>query len=666
MEENKRERINFGAALQAQGLELKGKNPDGSVRVFDPQAPETEREYNLDVRAALKAEGLDYDKVDLQYNDESSPLDENIVGFGMGVKLAKAKSPENKQRLLEEHYGKENVKMVGDSEFAIKDEDGLWKKGSDSFFSGLASALPEMGAGAAGAIAGAKAGALIGAPIPIPGTTVIGGIIGGVLGGALSGSVAKIATDEVASKLNIRDESDFNEIKTELGKEFVNNALWDVALLGTGKVLKHAGKFGADKIGKMYNRSEMADVFEKMIPGTKKGDWSTVLKSNDNAQQVIKEMDRVVNFTQAKDAGKFGPGAIDPATSKMNLLIRDSMTKAKKIAEADFDKNMSYLDAQGVFSKAQVDVAPIKDSLESALKQSGILSETGARLSTKQAIDLGLEVNIFDARSRNQLSNIYKMIQNKEGVIPATEARKLMKGINNILEDSGFFKSGDLAISSESRRLLAETRGSLREGISKSLNNKFILSTDGSGKILPAAQLYNDTMTRYSKYRNTFDNFSMPSRFGDFSNTENVRRTIDKMIGPQGVDLETSFGQLMELTGQQGAATLNRVQVLRAAKNLSASYAPSQTGATSIVKAELLPGIFSPKGAARTLGKQAKNIENMERSVVIKKMAETNQFLKKLNKDQRLQLFSEPALYRPILRNLMEDPESQGAEMGMP
>jgi hypothetical protein len=174
-------------------------------------------------------------------------------------------------------------------------------------------------------------------------------------------------------------------------------------------------------------------------------------------------------------------------------------------------------------------------------------------------------------------------------------------------------------------------------------------------------------MTKYSKFRDVFDDFAMPSQFGNFDNSVNTRRVIDKMLGPDGADLERNFGALMKLGGKNGDVVLNSIQNLRAAKNLSKTYSPSISGLGIIPKRVLLPELASPQTAAQFAAKQGGRIRANEKAPMLKMMAESNEFIKKLSKEQKLELFSNPALYRSVLRPWFEqDAEQQELTTGMP
>ena len=668
--------LDLEGALREQGLRFTGQNEDGTINVIDSRVKDAQPEV-LDVNQLLQSENIDPTKISIKFNSPETATDEDAVGFAIGVKMALAKNKEDQIKTLTNEFGEGNVKAVKDG-FVVK-ENGIWKKASGGFFDELidsvAASSPEIAAGAGGFVLGAKGGAALGTLI-FPGIgTAIGAAIGGVLGGAVSSTVAKTAKNEIASKMGIRTESDAAEVQAEMGKEFVNAVIWDTALLGLGKVIKPIAKgsknFAKRAYDKFFDKVTIAETAEKLIPGTSRTDWRTILRSTDDADAVLKDMDNVIKFKRASAEGLVSPGAVDPSTAKSVEIVQSSLRSFKKRAFEDFEKSMNHLESHGVFNKARVNINDVRDGLSKTMKEAGILDAAGTPLTRKQAQAQGLDITIFDAASRNRMVDIFKSLDNisKRGAdVSVRELRRTLTGIDNILEKSGFFSGGDLAIANPARRALKAVRNQVRNKISQSLDNIKIPDLKGSGQQVNAADVFNEANKKYHSFRNTFDDFAIL----DPRDRKKTIQTVDKMLGKGGFDMERNFGELARSVGRDGENTVRRLQQLRAARNLSDTYAPGLTGKGTIISEQLL-GITSPKVAARIAAKQgarlsslsaAKNTPVSQATITgLKATGTAIDFVRNTPMGRRLELLSNPDALRQIINATEQAPKREEEEL---
>ena len=365
------------------------------------------------------------------------------------------------------------------------------------------------------------------------------------------------------------------------------------------------------------------------------------------------------------------PGAVDPSTAKSVEIVQKSLRSFKKRAFADFEKSMNHLESNGVFANSRVNINDVRDGLAKTMKEAGILDKAGIPITRSKAIDQGLDVTIFDAASRNRMIDIFKSLDNvvKRGDdVSVKELRKTLTGIDNILEKSGFFNGGDLAIANPARRALKTVRNEVRNKISRSLDNVQIPALDGSGTRVNAADIFNEANKKYHSFRNTFDDFAI------INPKDRVKtiQTVDKMLGKGGFDLERNFGELARSVGRDGENTVRRLQQLRAARNLSDTYAPGLSGKGTVLSEQLL-GFTSPKVAANIAAKQgarlsrlsaAKNTPVSQVTITgLKAVGTAVDFIRRTPMGRRLELLSNPDTLRQIINATESAPQREEAEL---
>lgn len=633
------------------GGQFAGVNEDGSlnVKLVGEDGEEQVKKFNLP--QMLKDEGVDTSKVEFKYNSPETALEENALGFKAALKLNFTRTNDDKLKALQEEFGEGNVEQV-DEGFRVK-ENGVWKRADTSFFQNFVANSPIMAAG----IAGSVKGAAIGSAIPVVGTAV-----GAVVGGALSATIAKASLNEIAEQVGVRSEQDLDEVAKEIGKDFVNNVVWDAALLGAGKALKPVAQYAGKTVQRAFratlDKTGIAATAEKLLPGTKQADWSTILRSADDAKAVMSDMDKVIKWETQKASGA-NKSAIDPATDLMNKWVVKSMTTFKRKAFTQYDDTMKAIDGHGQFAKAKVSVDGTLSNFEKTLTEMGLLrsGDGGLEFLTKsQAANADEIMTLFDAKSRNTLKQVWQTMSNaakREGHLPFRDTKKLLDGIDDILEGSGYYKGGELAISNQARRALKGIRHEIRNKMSDSLGDKLLIR---NGKMTSARNLFDDASLKYSQFRQHYDDFAMTSRFG--GDASQVAATVNRMFGESGMALEESFGNMARAVGTDGTKVLNRLQQLRAAKNLSPIYSPSQTGLQSVISGTL--GYSSPRTMAKGMANRSMQINqppSQAKLVATKAIAQTNEFLKSLPQTDRYKLLSNPEMYRQLVDTMLAAPE---------
>ncbi len=122
--------LDIEALANSLGAQVSEVRDDGSVVLSSQdEAGETVTRV-LDVPALAQAEGIDLAKTDIRYNTSDTAIDQDAIGFGLGVKLSLTNKVEDRLRLLQGEFGQDNVRTSG-SDIVVKDK-GVWKKAEAS------------------------------------------------------------------------------------------------------------------------------------------------------------------------------------------------------------------------------------------------------------------------------------------------------------------------------------------------------------------------------------------------------------------------------------------------------------------------------------------------------------------------------------------------------
>lgn len=573
--------FNFaGFAKDQLGGVVNKVNPDGSAQVALPDG--SVQQFNT--TKFLQDQGMDPVKTQVQYNTPETALNENPIGFMDGLKMATA-DQKGQDTMMVDKYGKENVMRDKSGQLLVNDK-GAWKKADPGFLASLASSSPEIAAGFAGTEAGAAAGTVIAGPI--------GTFAGGIIGGATAAALATIVKYKGAEALNLRSEMDAKQAAELFGHETVNNLIWGTALMGTGKVLGMAmkpGKAMVQGVMQAVDKEGLAAMGEKLLSGTSKTDWSTVVRSAEDAQAVSKGIDQMAAYgkTSAEQVAK----GMDPMTKGITSTIQGFMDDSKVAAQKMYGDMWTSLDQAGI-TKAPVQVADSATQLKSDMIGMGLLekdAEGTLRFNGKpQSEDAERILQVFDPKSRNTIKAVFDQVTNVAkdgGEISFAKAKMLMGGVDDILENSGFYKNGENALSNNVRRSLSKFREGLSNNLMEGLEGKTVNGQD-------AQELFSNVNSKYSQYRSVMNDFSMSSKFG--GDLTQMSNTAERMMGPKGFGLEDQFMKLGAAVGKDAEPTLQSLQQMRAAKNLSSIYTPNQ-GIPSLAREVI-------SGGPRTWGKR--------------------------------------------------------------
>lgn len=527
-------------------------------------------------------------------NDPAKPLSSNELSFATKIKIALAGDQVSIEKMLIDDLGPENVTRNDAGEVLVRDG-GAWVKADAGFAATLAASTPEIAASIAGRAAGAKAGAVVGTFFAPGAGTLVGGFAGGLLGGAIVPALAKVVKDKGAEAAGIKTEYDAEQAKETFLKEAALNLVIDGALGAAGVVWKGVGKplvrvtKGTVQRAKdvITDPSVTAEAMEKLINGTKKADWSTVLRP-ESAATFVDDLNKVIEWEKTSAAG-IAKSSIDPATRKMTRLATSALRGARAKASQTYESAWKAVESSGALNTS-VSKAKVEAGFKTALNNLGILTkndETGEFL-IKKTPDTESIMQIFDPKSLSTLNKVLKQLTSQGDVLKAGELKQLLSGVDDILESSGYYRAGDAAISNQARRVLM--------GLRKNLNDEFVTALKKSSP--KVADQYSAAAAKYAKFRSVYDDFAPIA-----DNPERLTQTINKMLGDKGGNLETDFSSLLRNVGVDDRKIIKRMQELRAARNLSGVFAPGSTGVGAVTGG--VTGLKSPREMATFLAEKA-------------------------------------------------------------
>lgn len=624
-------------------------NPDGSALV---QLPDGSNQQ-FDTNAYLRSKGLNTQDVKVQYNRPDQALDENPLGFAEGLNYLMS-SDKGRMEGLQNRFGKDNVLPDGEGGALVNDS-GVWKKARPGFISNLIANSPEMEGAVAGAGAGASLGATIGSVVPGAGTAV-GGAIGGVAGGALGAALAHIVKTEGVEKLNMRSGLDAKEAMSMFGKEAVDNLIW-------GSVLGVAGA-GAKKAFGMFAKDTMAEIGAKLMPGTSAQDWGTVVRSGEDAKAVKANIDEMADYiSRSADSVQKG---VDPMTKRMTITMGQFMNKAKFLAQENYGNAMNALEDSGATSKANINTLEAVNNLKGSLGKLGVLAkneegEFFVHNDPAIAAKNGNILQLFDQGNISTLNKVLKQSESTAGELKFDQVRQLQKGIDSILENTGYYKGGDLAISNGARRTLMAYRQDLAQATTKALN-EFNIPVGEAGQTMSAGRFFSEAQGKYSQFREVYDHFALPSKFG--GDVSQVRATIDRMLGPKGQALEEAFSKLSQATGQEGTDVLQKLQQLRAGRELSPQYTKTP-GVLNTVRETVLGG---PRSWANRVSNMTQMRDAWDNQVAarmpvtgpqktaVESTARFTDWLNNMNPSEKMALVTNPVALRQVWNSVENAP----------
>lgn len=570
--------FDLGSFLRDQGGAVVNKvNDDGSAQVILPDG--SAKQFNTS--QFLQDHGIDPKQTKIQYNDPTTALHENPIGFADGLALAHH-SQKGQQIWLQQKYGTDNVMADPAGGFKVNDK-GVWKQANPGFLSSLAANSWEVGGAVIGGAGGLGVGAAIGGGIgsliaPGPGTVAgmaIGGWMGELIGGSMGAAAATAVKQQGSDILNLNTQLDTKAAMETFGRETVNNLIWGSLFKGASAGLKAAGGLAADffKPGTV-DKVATAEFAEKAMPGTSRADWGTLIRTPEDAQAVMKNMKLQQGWLQSEANGQ-SIGEVSPLVKKTEQVVTDFMETAESKAQAKMGQGLKAITEAGHMN-AQTDLTNPLNMFYSKLANLGVLEKTEAgQWMVKASPDTATAEHlpqIWDKNSLNSLNQILQLVQNPKVISETNQlqfgtARNLQRSLTAIMDNTGAFDNSG-SLSRQTRAALQEFRFGIGEEMGNALKGKTV-SIEGGAK--DAATFWKQMNRDYATYRQYADQFGKVSQFG--GDTQQISNAVTRMLGPKGAGLETAFSAMADAVGSDAKSTLQELQQLRAGQNLTDIYA---------------------------------------------------------------------------------------------
>lgn len=649
----KQQQLDIEAFAGKMGATVDTVNPDGSVNLIMQDGSKQQ----LDVNGYLKSKNVDPTTVDIRYNSPTTAKEENALGFMDQMEFIKAGTPKQQFALLQRKYGAENVaKDEIDGSLKVKDKSGLWKKADTKWYNEVIGGLPGTAASIAGTVAGAQAGAAAGTAIaPGPGT-LVGAVIGGILGGATSATLAKYGENKAAEAMGIRTEEDLSEMKDELGREFANSVIWDVATIGAGKALKSMAPAA---------KGAIADTLGALVKGTSGADWRVLMRSADDAIKIkalIKEDADVA--AKALSQGGASIETLLPSTKKISSILSGTIENAKKAAESQYEDGLKKLNAAGALEFSHLPITNLRTTLAQDLHKAGLvdIAEDGVGVTFKNYKSLQSSLtNVVDEKAQKRLRSLFEIVdktyKTQEAGLSGTEALKvkpnleellkLKRYINNVSKDLGHFMSPS-SVSDEAQRILSRTAASADGMFKAGLSHVSIKDGD---RMVPADQVFNNFNKKYSDFRQAYDVFS--EKIPDFADVNKVAKVAGQMTSEQGHLFTNAYKTMADSVGSKEMLNnLGEFQHLITAKNLANNtygkgYAAVPLAITRASAANISQNIVAPSIKAAATAKNITNAVGRYTGI-----ARATQFLRGLSPEQRVNMMTDNALMSQFFQSI--------------
>jgi hypothetical protein len=422
---------------------------------------------------------------------------------------------------------------------------------------------------------------------------------------------------------------------------------------------------------------EAAQFLETMLPGTGRNDWGTVLRSAEDAKGVADNMAEIAQWEKIKATDPNVVTPVNPIADKMVSLAKTSLDSAKKAAVDNYGKAMNALEESGAIEGSYVSAQQPAIQFEAQLKSLGLLEKAAdgsMRIVTKPSAQTQEIMQVFDPKSVNQLNKVYTQLKSvltpgeafkgeiagrAERKLSFEDTKKLLSGIDDILESTGFYKGGEAAMSNNARRALTQLRGNLAESMASSLEGKGVLL---DGELYSAKDFFKEQVQgKYHEFRNLYDNFAIPKTLG--GTDQRASDTIMKMFGAKGEFLERDFGKMLELAGLKPEQVLPKLQQHRAAINLSDIYTSSK-GVGALAKTAF--GMGSPRAIAETLSERVaqRTTESLQKvqgiqpvtNTMLHSVARGATWINSLSTTDRINLITNPELMKQFGTSVLQAP----------
>lgn len=565
----------FDAAgfLGTQGLTLKGVEEDGHV--FETQDGQP---VKLDVMGYLKSKGVPVDRVDVEFNDASTPLDQSPVGIMDRMKLAVGNT-RGQVKYLKSKF--DDVAVSEENGLLVKNR-GVWQKvdksGMDPWeltqdiAEGAVNLIPSAVGSAVGAAKGAAAGTAV-----APGVgTVAGSIVGAGVGGAAASAGVRNVLGRLAGTYDATPEEEVRD----LSWDFVLNAGGQTLALGAkpvaqmfGKSIKNLSKMmGADQVGNaskdvltdILGRTTgagpvaMRTVFDEtddVVKALGKAKAGTV-SANDivlNLRQgALESVQRMVDETPRALSRRFGE-LKDALVNSVDDSFQADVSQLIKGAQEDLAaKGLGVFD--DVASKQAVSIAPMGGDF--AQKAAG--AKEFRLLTNKEAaksLAAGGEGRVLDDATREALDSIVG-VMNEYGKIKSVSGGNGAKVLMDLKKNMN--AAVDSILDRTEDRNVKYFVTQFKEAFSKRLLDTF--------KKGGAEDAYVATSALYGRFASAAN---VAQRVSGSENGAEV--LLNKLVSGIGANqtYKDFAGDMVELLGKEGQNLMKTVRINHAASAMA-------------------------------------------------------------------------------------------------
>lgn len=635
--------MQMSAPLQAASDKMLGAAVGG-----DPEYQETQEEVakrqptevkELDLHAMMANElGIDPRKVNLKWNDPTSAVDDSPMGFLDRFKYEIAGNPKDKAKFLAQKFGSENIKFDPDKkEFMVNDR-GVWHNADKT---GLAGYLGGEGDTMVGTVNGAMVGGTLGAA-----AGPVGAFAGATLGAGIGAVLSRFHTIDMAQDAGLRTEQDAEEIKQELGWEFLKG----VAAETGGRVVAGAAKGvlqGANYLVEKAAAKLTNPAAKRWVAETMSGLLNTDPVDNHTWLDFPKQTQKYQKMAIAyKEAGERG---INPVQREMANEVQTAVTKAKETIHSTYQKTMESL--APITKDVKVDMRPVIKDLQQQYKELGLLDGDGRWL---EAGEQKL-AKVVDPSSVAKLKQTYQIMKRSVGQVQTEAEKQFAKGklAPGVLLDESGKPINVNAVNGKNFQLSFDEATTVKRNLDEILeaagqyNSDGQITTPAKARIVAMRQKLNGTIHEALKAKSpeaaaiearARDAFSTSREWLDdmlpMTKDARVDSTVKKLVSQEGSRTREMMSEVLKDTGINAEEFVNGLYQRRAGMNTARFYKHDKGSSLF----EMAGGMLGSNSPRKTTPMMASTFNR------IQKMAQGNEFLRNLPPSKRDLMLKNPAL----------------------
>jgi hypothetical protein len=622
------------AMMRDEGLQLLGRNDDGTLRIKDRDGSEG----ILDLPQMLKDNNINPNTLDVQINTPKSALNISPVGVMDRAKLMLGNA-QGKIGYLKNKF--EDVKYDKDTGLVVKNK-GIWHTVDPEGLGGgdpwemtkeLVKDVIDVGDIAGSAVA-SGAGATLGAAAG-PAGAIAGAGAGGGLAEGLRTSLGRLAGTYVATP---------EEQLKDIGIEALLNLGGETVGLGAKATLKGIGK-AFKTLGEQSAETSKDLISESMGRITGAGPQATRTMI-DQTDDVVKEL------TQAKASSRTLNEVVEKLRTQQLETAQSILEDAPKALTQRFGQLKSEL-VSAAKDMPMVNVGQLADESLASLEASGLLKREVSEATGKAFY------KVMDDETAIAMRNAGK---NAEILAPNVQAElePIVRQLNKFTQMGEFEGPKAAATLMDLKRTINDVYRDMVgpgtspgvKGLVDKVRTEFATRIGGAFNSAGLTPQYMSTVNLYQKYS---DAVNMARRMANQENGAEL--FLKKIVSDSGANrtVKDLAADLADLMGVEGLNKINQLTTKEAAKAFTpwlprTGFAAQATlGASAAGAAAFGPGVLGE--AALTSPRLALNSVDYGRRAL--------GLIQSLNPTQRFQLLKEPQLLDTFFRTTFTAPIEQ-------